>query len=132
MRDFSFEKLVAYQKAKEYVVIVYDIIKQLPSEEKYGLCDQLRRASVSIVSNIAEGTSRVAIKEKIHFVDIAYGSLMETYSQLDVSKDLHYISDTELETVKNKAFELVRLLASLKNSYKKAAELQCRATKSQF
>ena len=70
-REFSFEKLIVYQKAKEYAIFVYSILKKFPSEEKYALCDQLRRASVSVVSNIAEGTSRQTLKDKVHFLDIA-------------------------------------------------------------
>ena len=117
MSSFSFEKLIVYQKAKEYVLLVYRLLKKFPIEEKYALCDQLRRASTSVISNIAEGTSRQTSKEKAHFLDIAYGSLMETYSQLDLSKDLNYITDEDLQSVRISVMELKNLLAALKNSY---------------
>ena len=114
---FSFEKLIVYQKAKEYVLLVYRLLKKFPGEEKYAMCDQLRRASTSVISNIAEGTSRQSVKEKAHFLDIAYGSLMETYSQMDLSKELGYITEDELQSIRISVMELKNLLAALKNSY---------------
>ena len=122
-QGFSFEKLIVYKRAKEYTIFVYSLIKQFPTEEKYAICDQLRRASVSITSNIAEGTSRSSTKEKSHFIEIAYGSLMETYSQLDIAKDLNYIDEVELNVARTKVVELKKLLTALRKSY--AAELQC-------
>lgn len=121
---FSFEQLIAYKKAKEYTVLVYSLLKSFPSEEKYAMCDQLRRASVSVISNIAEGTSRQTAKEKKHFLDIAYGSLMETYSQMDIAKDLYYIKEEDLHELRRKAMELKKLLAALKNSYKEELKTQ--------
>jgi len=117
MREFSFEKLIVYQKAKEYVKVVYSLLHKFPSEERFAMCDQLRRASVSVISNIAEGTSRQTSKDKCHFLDIAYGSLMETYSQLDLARDLDYITDHDINDIKLRGIELLRLLASLKRSY---------------
>jgi four helix bundle protein len=117
MREFSFEKLIVYQKAKEYVKVVYSLLHKFPSEERFAMCDQLRRASVSVISNIAEGTSRQTSKDKCHFLDIAYGSLMETYSQLDLARDLEYITDHDINDIKLRGIELLRLLASLKRSY---------------
>lgn len=116
-REFSFEKLIAYQKAKEYTICIYHLLKKFPSDERYAMCDQLKRASVSIVSNIAEGTSRTTNKDKSHFLDIAYSSLMETYSQLDLAKDLEYITEDDMELVQRQALEIVKLLAGLKKSY---------------
>ena len=116
-REFSFEKLIVYQKAKEYAIFVYSILKKFPSEEKYALCDQLRRASVSVVSNIAEGTSRQTLKDKVHFLDIAYGSLMETYSQLDLAKDFNYINESDLNSIRENVIEVQKLLAALKQAY---------------
>lgn len=117
MREFSFEKLIVYKKAKEYVKVVYSLLLKFPSEERFAMCDQLRRASVSVISNIAEGTSRQTSKDKCHFLDIAYGSLMETYSQLDLARDLDYITDSDINDIKSRGIELLRLLASLKRSY---------------
>ncbi len=117
LREFSFEKLIVYKKAKEYVKVVYSLLLKFPSEERFAMCDQLRRASVSVISNIAEGTSRQTSKDKCHFLDIAYGSLMETYSQLDLARDLDYITDSDINDIKSRGIELLRLLASLKRSY---------------
>ena len=64
---FNYKTLVAYQRAKEMVKEVYRLLKKFPREEQYAMCDQLRRASVSVTSNIAEGTSRTTAPDKIHF-----------------------------------------------------------------
>lgn len=115
--ELSFERLIVYQRAKTYAILIYSMLKNFPIEEKYALCDQLRRASVSVVSNIAEGTSRNTLKEKIHFLDIAYGSLMETYSQMDLAKDLNYISLDELNIVRTHVLDILKVMAGLKRSY---------------
>ena len=115
---FNFEKLVVYQKAKEYVCLIYSLQRNLPKEEQFALCDQLRRASISITSNIAEGMSRQTAKDRMHFLDIAYGSLMETFSQMDLACEFGYISQDELNNVRAHASEVFRLLAGLKKSLK--------------
>ena len=76
---FGFENLAAYQRALDLVDKAYDLMKGFPSEEKFALCDQLRRASVSITSNIAEGVNRFSVKDKAHFIEIAFGSMMEVW-----------------------------------------------------
>ena len=93
----SFRQLNVYVKAKELVARVYKLLKKFPREEQFALCDQLRRAAVSIPSNIAEGCGRETQKERMHFLTISYGSLMETLSQLDVACDLGYITNQEFE-----------------------------------
>ncbi len=115
--EFGFERLIVYQRAKAYVILIYSILKNFPKEEKYAMCDQLRRVSVSVVSNIAEGTSRNTLKEKNHFLDIAYGSLMETYSQMDLANDLNYITIDELNDVRTHVLDILKLMAGLKRSY---------------
>ena len=77
--------LIIYQKAKELVIQVYKLLEQFPDAERFALCNQLRRAVVSIPSNIAEGMGRVSNKDQAHFLNIAYGSLMEVYAQLDIA-----------------------------------------------
>lgn len=86
---YPFEKLVAYQEARKLVVLCYKVLRHYPSEERFALCDQIRRAVVSVPSNIAEGITKSSYKEKIHFLEIAYGSLMEIYCQFQVSRDLN-------------------------------------------
>jgi len=89
---YSFEKLDVWQDPRKFVTEIYKISAIFPSEEKFGLCSQLQRASVSVVSNIAEGVSRLSDKEKIRFIEISYGSLMEVYCQLYISLDLMYLT----------------------------------------
>lgn len=88
MEVFSYRKLIAYQKAKEVVKRTYQLLKKFPAEERFAMCDQLRRSSVSITSNIAEGVNRFSVKDKVHFIEIAFGSLMEVSSQFEVAEDL--------------------------------------------
>ncbi len=117
MEQYSFEKLLVYQSAKRLVVEVYRLMAKFPPQEKYALCDQLRRAIVSVPSNLAEGSGRMSVKEKIHFIEIAYASLMEAYCQLDIAKDLGYISVEDFATVKNKFFDCSRLMTAYRKSF---------------
>ena len=113
--DNSYKKLDAYIMAKEIVRMVYDTTKQFPDEEKFVLCNQIRRAAISVPSNIAEGLSRTAIKEQCHFLDIAFGSLMETDCQLEIARDLNYISNSEYDLIYNKLHILSKLITGLKS-----------------
>ena len=83
-----YRNLKVYQVSKVLVKEVYELMKRFPSEERFALCDQLRRAVISVPSNIVEGLSRASDKEKHNFLNIAYGSLMETLCQLDIAADL--------------------------------------------
>ena len=113
-----YRKLIVYTKATDFVVHVYELIKKFPKEEQYALCDQLRRAVVSVPSNIAEGMGRVSSKEKAHFVEIAFGSLMEVESQLDVAQKLGYITNEDIAKTDEMSIELERLLSGLRTSVK--------------
>ena len=117
MDTYQFEKLTAWQKAKELAIAVYQLVAKFPQYEQFALSSQLRRAVISIPSNIAEGSGRVSKKEKIHFLEISYGSLMETYCQLQIALELKYISNEDLETLKPLFFETTRLISGLRNSY---------------
>ena len=97
---YHFEKLDVWQQSRQVVVAVYNLVKKFPVDERFGLCDQLRRAAISVPSNIAEGVSRVAVKETIHFLEIAFGSLMEVYCQLQIAMDLGYITEEEFNQIK--------------------------------
>ena len=118
MEIFGYRKLIAYQKAKEIVKITYKFIKKFPSDERFALCDQLRRASVSITSNIAEGINRYSAKDKAHFIEMAYGSLMEVSSQFEIAEDLGYISTNDRSNIDLLISEEARLLSGLQKSYK--------------
>lgn len=118
MEVFGYRKLVAYQKAKEVVKRTYKLLKKFPPEEKYAMCDQLRRASISITSNIAEGVNRFSIKDKSHFIEIAYGSLMEVSSQFEIAEELGYISTNDRQNMDQLIEDDARLLSGLLNSYK--------------
>ncbi len=113
---FSFEKLEVYQMARKYVAAIYKITDSFPNKERYSLCDQLNRAAVSVTSNIAEGTSRTSSKEKIHFLEIAYGSLLETYSQLQNAIDVGYFTEKKLEELKPLIQEIANKLTGLRRS----------------
>ena len=111
---FSYRQLDAYRKAKEFVIYVYALLKQFPKEEQYALCDQLRRAAISIPSNIAEGMGRISVKEQIHFIEIAFGSLNETMCQLELAYELNYISQEDLLASEDFTKEITRMLSRLR------------------
>lgn len=113
---FNFENLLVFQRGRTLVNHVYDLQDKLPSTERYALGDQLRRAAVSITSNIAEGMGRNSIKEQIHFLDISFGSLMEVYSQLLIAVDRHYIAQEDLENISPELLEVSKLLSGLRLS----------------
>ena len=115
VEHFSYRKLRAYDHAKKLVVIVYDILKQFPREENYVLCDQLRRAVISIPSNIAEGMGRNSIKEQIHFIEIAYGSLNEVMCQIELAHDLHFINAEQLLQIEEHYRNISQMLSGLRN-----------------
>ena len=96
---FGYRKLIAYQKAKEVVKRTYKLLKKFPKEEQYAMCDQLRRASISITSNIAEGMNRYSVKDKNHFLEMAYGSLMEVSSQFEIAEELGYINNADRQNM---------------------------------
>lgn len=114
---FNYKKLVVYQQAKEMVKEVYRLLKKFPPEEQYALCDQLRRASTSVTSNIAEGTNRQTYPDKIHFLEIAYGSLMEVHSQMDVACDLGYITNEELLHLESQIVSIAKPLSGLRSKF---------------
>ena len=122
MEIFGYRKLVAYQKAKEVVKRTYKLLKKFPAEERFAMCDQLRRASLSITSNIAEGVNRFSVKDKAHFIEIAYGSLMEVSSQFEIAEKLEYISSEDRLSMDMLIEEDARLLSGLLNSYKPSSE----------
>ena len=115
MNDFFYKKVDAYHIAKDYAIYIYQLLKNYPPFEQYALCDQMRRAAISIPSNIAEGLGRMSVKERIHFLEIAFASLSEVSCQLDISYSLGYITEEELSVGENKAQHLSKVMSGLKN-----------------
>ena len=122
MDKFTFFELRVYKEAKLLVREVYALMDKFPKYELYALEDQLRRAVTSVPSNIAEGAGRFSIKEKIHFIEIAYGSLTETLCQLDIAHDLGYISDEEFTNERERIDVIGKQLSGLRSSFYKQLE----------
>ena len=117
MEVFQFESLTAWVKAKELTLSVYQLVAKFPQHEQFALSSQIRRAAISIPSNIAEGSGRISMKEKAHIIEIAFGSLTETYCQLLLAVDLGYITPDELEAIRSQFSDTSRLMSGLRNSY---------------
>ncbi len=116
MSDFFYKKLDAYKIAKEYTIYVYSLLRNFPNYEQYALCSQLRKAAVSVPSNIVEGMGRMAVKERIHFLTVSYGSMVEVLCQLDIAQSLGYITEQELEVAEEISDRLGRVLSGLRKS----------------
>lgn len=116
MRIYSFEKLSVWQNARKFTKSIYEVTLKFPSEEKFGLVTQMRRAAISVSSNIAEGSSRATTKDQSHFYNTAYSSLMEVLSQVILSGDLGFISDEEMESMRESIETISFQLASLRKS----------------
>lgn len=117
---YAFEKLQVWKDARNMVKSIYEITSILPSAEKYGLTSQMKRASVSVVSNIAEGSGRTSKKDQAHFYQIAYSSCIELLNHAIITNDLNFISEShliklriEIEMVSNKLNALRK--SSLRN-----------------
>ncbi len=115
-RKFSFENLEVYGKARALVVDVYRVQRSFPKEEQFGLGDQIRRAAVSVTANLAEGSGRQSIKEKIHFIEISYGSLMEVFCELQTACDLSYITEAQIEKLRPQFVCIAKMLSGLRGS----------------
>ncbi|UGS23037.1 four helix bundle protein [Flavobacterium channae] len=115
MHKFSFEKLDVWIEAKELTKSIYSLTLSFPESEKFGLVSQLRRASVSICSNIAEGTSRISDKDKAHFISMSYSSTMEVLNQLILSFELNYINESSYLDCRNQINSITNKLNSLRN-----------------
>ena len=113
---YAFENMRAWQEARKLVVEVYRLLDGFPKFESYALCDQIRRAIVSVPSNLAEGSGRISIKEQMHFYEIAYGSLMETYNQLIIAADLEYIGNEQLKNIQPQIDVVARMMNGLRTS----------------
>ena len=110
---FSFEKIIAWQKAHEFTLHVYDITHSFPEEERFGLTSQFRRAAVSIEANIAEGYKKLGKADKLRFLNIAQGNLEECRNYIILSRDLGFISLEQFNTL----VQSIEMASKLLNGY---------------
>jgi four helix bundle protein len=109
----SYRDLIVWQKSMEMITLIYQLIKQFPDDEKFGLTIQLKRCSVSIPSNIAEGYGRNYTKDYVRFLNISRGSLYEMQTQLQVALNLNFVDELALEKINNLSVEIEKMLNSL-------------------
>ena len=116
-KKFSFEGLEVYKAARLLVRDVYRLQQRFPKTETYALGDQIRRSASSVTSNIAEGSGRNSFKEKTYFIEIAYGSLMEAFSQLQIAQDLGYLTEQDIDAIRPSFVSVAKMLSGLKNFF---------------
>ena len=112
---YSYKQLDVYKEAKVLVKVVYGLLKNFPREEQYALCDQLRRAVISIPSNVAEGSGRTSAKDQAHFLEMAFGSLMEVDCQLDIAFELGYLSAEDIQNANIQICRVAAMLSGMRN-----------------
>ena len=114
--EFYFRKLDVYHLSKKIVADVYALTKCFPASEQFGLTNQLQRAAISVPSNIAEGMGRFSTKERVHFLEIALGSLMEVMCQLEIAEMLGYIDKSQLAAMEQMLLQATRMLTGLRKN----------------
>jgi four helix bundle protein len=119
MKVYSFEKLECWQQARQLAVWTYNATKFFPVEEKFGITSQMRRAAISVASNIAEGTSRKTAKEQSHFSTISYSSTIELLNDLIIANDLKLLSEDDYAQGREKIEKQTLLIAGLRKSQQK-------------
>ncbi|MCF6347687.1 MAG: four helix bundle protein [Flavobacteriaceae bacterium] len=124
MFEYSFEKLEVWKESIRLVKIIYEITDEFPNEEKFGLVSQLRRASISISSNLSEGTSRITNKDKAHFTTMSFSSALEVLNQLIISKELQFVSEEDYLELRKMISKITNMLNSLRK-----AQLNVKANK---
>lgn len=117
MYTYSFEKLEVWKFSRILAKNIYLMTKKFPVEEKFALANQMQQASVSVVSNIAEGSARTSYKEQMRFIELAYSSLMELYSQSCISMDINHISEEDFKIKDMEIKEISNKLNALKKAY---------------
>ena len=116
MRIFSFEKLIAWQKGRELAILIYKTTKLFPKDETFGMISQMRRCSISIASNLAEGSGRNSMKDKARFSEIAFSSSLELLNQVFLSNDFEYIDENQYTILREKITEVNMLIDGLHKS----------------
>ena len=123
VNELFYKKLDVYHNSKKIVADVYALTKQFPSSEQFGLTNQLQRAAISVPSNIAEGMGRFSVKERMHFLEIASGSLMETMCQLEIAQMLGYVSQSDLNSMEQLIQDTLKMIVGLRNSMNKESNV---------
>lgn len=113
---YAFENLTVWKESVNLSILIYKITKQFPKEELYGLTSQIRRAVISISSNIAEGSSKSSLKDQTRFSEIAYGSLMEVLNQLILAYKLQYVDYKNYDETRSQIEYVARLLSGYRKS----------------
>jgi four helix bundle protein len=113
-----YNDLKIYHNSHSICIDIYKLTEKFPQKETFGLTSQLRRASVSVVANIVEGSSRDSDRELKHFINIAIGSLSEVEALLRISKDLEYVKEIEYDKLSHKLIELRKMITRFKKSIK--------------
>ena len=116
MKEFSFEKLDVWKRTKEFTIEIYKVTQSFPDTEKFGLVSQLRRAAVSVSSNIAEGSSRKGRKDQARFYVIAFSSSIEVLNQLIISNELGILDDNHYKELREKLETITAMLNRLHES----------------
>ena len=122
MSEFNFRKLKVWNSSRSLVKGIYSLTASFPKEETFGLTSQLRRAAISVSSNIAEGAGRTSPKDKMRFYEMAYGSLTEVVNQLILACDIGFLTENDITAIQNNAEEIGRMLSGIRRSVQKMIE----------
>ena len=119
MHEGGFRELVVWQKSMDFADAVYALTQQFPADERFGLTAQVRRAVVSVPSNIAEGNGRESLKDYLRHLSIAHGSLAEVETQLELAYRQQFVTEEQRLTILEQAHEVGRLLNGLRRSLRR-------------
>jgi four helix bundle protein len=117
MHTYSFEKLEVWKEFIQFSVKIYKVTHSFPNDKKFGLISQMRRSSISISSNIAEGTARTSNKDKAHFINMAYGSSLELLNQCVITKELGFLSEENYKNIRLEVESITNKLNALRNHF---------------
>jgi four helix bundle protein len=109
----SFTDLLAWKEGHCFVLMIYKELEKFPTKERFGLIDQMKRAAVSITSNIAEGFSRYGMADKVHFYRISKGSVTEIQNQLIIARDLKYLNASDFDKLAKQSISVLKLINAL-------------------
>ena len=116
MKKFSFEKLEVWNLSRLFTKHIYNVSREFPDSEKFGLTSQIRRAAISVSSNIAEGSARITGKEQARYTEIAYSSLLECLNQIIIAIDLKYLVEKDIDELRPLIDEIANKLNKLRKS----------------